>query len=98
MQCVAGAGLKEGARYMQGDPAIETQPCLSRQVPEGTHTAANQRHVGIPSFDGGDLAPGGLASTVPRRSGAEVGGGWNHQFADAPDVLKTAPDQKTVVR
>lgn len=27
-----------------------------------------------------------------------MGGGWNDQFADAPDVLKTAPDQKTVVR
>lgn len=76
MQCVAGAGLKEGARYMQGDPAIETQPCRSWLAPKGTHTAANQRHVGIPSFDGGGLAPGGLASTVPgevERRWAEVG-------------------------
>jgi 3-deoxy-7-phosphoheptulonate synthase len=27
-----------------------------------------------------------------------VGGSWSDQFADAPDVLKTRPDQKTVVR
>jgi 3-deoxy-7-phosphoheptulonate synthase len=27
-----------------------------------------------------------------------VGSGWIEQFADAPDVLKTRPDQKTVVR
>jgi 3-deoxy-7-phosphoheptulonate synthase len=27
-----------------------------------------------------------------------VGSGWKEQFADAPDVLKTRPDQKTVVR
>ena len=39
-----------------------------------------------------------LASPVPRRSGAEVGGNWNEQFADAPDVLKETPDQKGVVR
>jgi 3-deoxy-7-phosphoheptulonate synthase len=26
-----------------------------------------------------------------------VGGGWQDQFADAPDVLKTSPDQKNVV-
>jgi 3-deoxy-7-phosphoheptulonate synthase len=28
----------------------------------------------------------------------EVESGWKEQFADAPDVLKTRPDQKTVVR
>ena len=27
-----------------------------------------------------------------------MGGGWIDQFADAPDVLKTRPDQKTVVQ
>ena len=27
-----------------------------------------------------------------------MGGSWKDQFADAPDVLKAAPDQKTVVR
>jgi 3-deoxy-7-phosphoheptulonate synthase len=27
-----------------------------------------------------------------------VGGSWKDQFADAPDVLKTRPDQRTVVR
>jgi 3-deoxy-7-phosphoheptulonate synthase len=27
-----------------------------------------------------------------------VGGGWREQFADAPDVLKTAPDDSIVVR
>ncbi|MGB7168296.1 MAG: 3-deoxy-7-phosphoheptulonate synthase [Acidobacteriaceae bacterium] len=27
-----------------------------------------------------------------------MGSGWKEQFADAPDVLKTHPDQKTVVR
>ncbi|HLJ77104.1 MAG TPA: 3-deoxy-7-phosphoheptulonate synthase [Acidobacteriaceae bacterium] len=27
-----------------------------------------------------------------------MAGGWIEQFADAPDVLKTAPDQKTIVR
>lgn len=26
-----------------------------------------------------------------------MGGGWQEQFADAPDVLKTTPDQKTIV-
>ncbi|MGB7137038.1 MAG: 3-deoxy-7-phosphoheptulonate synthase [Acidobacteriaceae bacterium] len=34
----------------------------------------------------------------PQRSGAEVGGDWNHQFADAPDVLKTTSNPATVVR
>jgi 3-deoxy-7-phosphoheptulonate synthase len=42
--------------------------------------------------------PSELASAVPRRSGAEVGSGWKDQFADAPDVLKKSPDQRTVVR
>ena len=43
------------------------------------------------------MASSELVSPVPQRSGARVGGGWLDQFADASDVLKTRPDQKTVV-
>ncbi len=62
------------------------------------HGEEHQRHEEIPSFDGGDGASSGLVSPVPQRSGAQVGGGWREQFADAPDVLKTSPDDHTVVR
>src|SRR6202167_5175547 len=55
-------------------------------------------HGEIPSFDGGGEGPPGLVSPVPQRSGAQVGGGWTEQFADAPDVLKSAPEQTTIVR
>src|ERR1700689_4283523 len=55
-------------------------------------------HGEIPSFDGGGEGPPGLVSPVPQRSGAQVGGGWFEQFADAPDVLKSAPEQTTIVR
>lgn len=83
---------------MQGDPAIEIEPdlCVCKQA--ACHVAENQRHAPFPPFDGGNAASAGLASRVPRRSGAEVPGSWKDQFADAPDVLKTTPDQKTVVR
>jgi 3-deoxy-7-phosphoheptulonate synthase len=57
----------------------------------------HQRHSQIPPFDGGDAPASGIISAVPQRSGAQVGGGWQDQFADAPDVLKTSPDQKNVV-
>ena len=60
--------------------------------------AGDQGHGEIPSFDGGGEGPRGLVSPVPQRSGAQVGGGWIEQFADAPDVLKSAAEQKTVVR
>jgi 3-deoxy-7-phosphoheptulonate synthase len=51
----------------------------------------------IPTFDGGGDGPPGLVSPVPQRSGAQVGGGWIEQFADAPDVLKSAAEQRRVV-
>lgn len=60
--------------------------------------AGDQGHGEIPPFDGGGEGPRGLVSPVPQRSGAPVGGGWIEQFADAPDVLKSAAEQKTVVR
>ena len=50
----------------------------------------SQEHSEIQSFDGGGARPPGLGSPVPQRSGAQVGGGWIEQFADAPDVLKSA--------
>jgi 3-deoxy-7-phosphoheptulonate synthase len=62
--------------------------------PAGRH----QRHIEFPPFDGGGVARTGLLSPVPQRSGAEVGGAWTDQFADAPDVLKTTLDQRSVVR
>ena len=62
------------------------------------HDGVHQRHNEIQPFDGGDGAATGLVSPVPQRSGAQVGGGWIEQFADAPDVLKNALDQQTVVR
>ena len=61
-------------------------------------TEGDQRHGEIPPFDGGSEGQSGLVSPVPQRSGAQVGGGWIEQFADAPDVLKSAPEQRTVVR
>jgi len=58
-----------------------------------------ERHEGAetPPFDGGSRSASGIGSTVPQRSGAQVGGGWIEQFADSPDVLKTTPEQRTVV-
>ena len=58
----------------------------------------DQGHSEIPTFDGGGDGPPGLVSPVPQRRGAQVGGGWIEQFADAPDVLKSAADERTVVR
>ncbi len=66
----------------------------SSQIPTGPHSM----HMQNPSFDGGEASAAGLRSRVPQRSGAEVGSAWKEQFTDAPDVLKTRPDQKTVVR
>ena len=63
-----------------------------------TRRAEQERHSQIQSFGGGGGAATGLVSPVPQRSGAEVGGTWRDQFADAPDVLKTAPEHQTVVR
>ena len=83
---------------MQGDPVIETKPHPRVKEQARSGIAENQRHVPFPSFGGGNAAAAGLASSVPRGSGAEVAGSWEDQFADARDVLKTAPDQKTVVR
>ena len=57
----------------------------------------HQRHQQIPPFDGGPSTPPGLRSTVPQRTGVEVGGAWKEQFADSPDVLKSTPDHKTIV-
>ena len=57
----------------------------------------HQSHGQYPSFGGGGTAPSGLRSKVPQRSGAEVSGSWIEQFADAPDVLKEQPEQKTIV-
>jgi 3-deoxy-7-phosphoheptulonate synthase len=62
------------------------------------HVQLHQRHIAIQPFGGGDTAPPGLISPVPRRSGAEVGGAWIDQFADSPDVLKKTPDHRTMVR
>ncbi len=61
------------------------------------HDGVHHGHIEIPPFGGGDTAAPGLISPVPQRSGAQVGCGWKDQFADAPDVLKTTPDQKTIV-
>ncbi len=58
---------------------------------------SNREQSENPSFDGGGSATPGIVSPVPRRSGAQVGGGWIEQFADAPDVLKSVPEQTTVV-
>src|ERR1700733_11318960 len=68
------------------------------EVNLSAHEGAHQRHGEIQPFGGGDGASAGLVSPVPQRSGAQVGDGWKDQFADAPDVLKSAPDHRTVVR
>src|SRR5580698_4401982 len=61
------------------------------------HGDGDHGHGEIPPFDGGGDGAAGLVSPVPQRSGAQVGGGWIEQFADAPDVLKSAAEQRRVV-
>ncbi len=78
---------------------------LSSPERQGEHNADDPlvpaaRHQGQgenPPFDGGDGRLPGLASPVPQRSGAQVGGSWQDQFAEAPDVLKRTPDERAVV-
>ncbi len=87
---------------MMDEQRIRPLPSLEQQ--SGGRSAdplvleeGHPRQGEIPPFDGGSATPSGLVSAVPQRSGAQVGGGWKDQFADAPDVLKRAPDDKTVV-
>ena len=55
-------------------------------------------HGEIPSLGGGGAGDSGLVSPVPQRSGVEVCDAWKDQFADAPDVLKKAPDDHQIVK
>jgi len=58
----------------------------------------HQGHGEIPSLGGGAAGDSGLVSPVPQRSGVEVCDAWKDQFADAPDVLKKAPDDHQIVK
>ncbi len=67
--------------------------------PAGAPVIAGEHHGHgqIPSLGGGGAGESGLVSPVPQRSGAEVGGAWKDQFADAPDVLKKSPNDHQIV-
>jgi len=81
---------------MSGTPARSSlQNVSGGERPE--RDAQYQRHMEIQSFGGGPSAPAGLVSPVPQRNGAEVGEAWLEQFADSPDVLKSTPEQQTIV-
>jgi len=82
----------------------EPKPPLPGQGQEKKGPAGDPVHVSgrhgetqIPSFGGGGAVESRLVSPVPQRSGAEVGGTWKDQFADAPDVLKKTPDDEQLV-
>jgi 3-deoxy-7-phosphoheptulonate synthase len=84
------------AEELQSRPLRSEKPGVERVVAGGGDDRL-QRGSENPSFDGGGAVTPGIVSPVPKRSGAQVGGGWIEQFADAPDVLKSEPEQATVV-
>ncbi len=84
------------AEELQSRPLRSEKPGVERVVAGGGDDRL-QRGSENPSFDGGGPVTPGIVSPVPQRSGAQVGGGWIEQFADAPDVLKSEPEQATVV-
>ncbi len=84
------------AEELQSRPLRSEKPGVERVVAGGGDDRL-QRGSENPSFDGGGAVTPGIVSPVPQRSGAQVGGGWIEQFADAPDVLKSEPEQATVV-
>src|SRR3984885_4392539 len=86
------------AGEFQSRPLGSSERDAGGSVDPLARTEGDQRHGEIPPFDGGSEGQSGLVSPVPQRSGAQVGGGWTEQFADAPDVLKSTPEQTTIVR
>jgi 3-deoxy-7-phosphoheptulonate synthase len=90
-------GTPANAKAEKGAGEVREREAARPFVSTKEDASEHQRHIEIQPFGGGDSAPAGLVSPVPQRSGAQVGGAWTDQFADSPDVLKTTPDQQTIV-